>query len=80
MTTLSIVKNKTTYEEVLLQHLEDLPEELRKSSVSSLLVIGDGAEGPFYSVAKKIGVLECLGLLEVLKSYLVEECMSDYDY
>lgn len=75
MTTLSIVKNKLTLEETVVKYLDSLSNDLRGSYVTGMLVLGVGDEGPFYSVVKGMNAYECIGLIEHLKSYLIEDLM-----
>ena len=80
MTKLSIVKNDSTYGDMLEKHLAELTKEQFNEKVTGALVVGVGTgnSGPFYSVVKGMAVLECIGLLEQLKYFLIEDSYEDY--
>lgn len=80
MTTLTLVKNELTVEDALLKYIESLPDDLKYSKVSGMMVLGVGSEGPFYSVVKSMQLYECVGLLEQLKLFLLDEGAYDDDF
>jgi hypothetical protein len=71
----SIVKNEMTYEQLLHKHLDALDEDQRNEKVTGAMVVATSEHGPFYTVLKSMSVLECIGLLEHLKHFLIETDM-----
>lgn len=73
MPVISLVQTEATYEDMIKKYLGDLTEEEKKAKVNSVIVLGVGEQGGFYSIVKDIGVLESIGLVEQLKYYLIQE-------
>lgn len=83
MATLSLVNKVTlTYGEILQKYLDEMTEEERNASCSGAIIFGVGDKGGFYSVIKRMGFLECIGLVEELKYFLILDSLgeiNDYD-
>lgn len=73
---LSLVTNKLTYEETLRSYLENLTDEQKRSKISGMIVMGTGERGGFYSVVEKMPTLECIGLIEELKYFLITRSLQ----
>ncbi len=79
MTVLSIVNNKLTFGEVLQNYIDDLTDEERAATINNIMLIGTSIKGPFFSVIEEIPLLEGLGLLEIVKTYLISEKLGEDD-
>ncbi len=73
---LSLVENEQTYELALLEHLDALTEEERQSKVNGMVVFGVQEGLPFYTVVEPLPTLECIGLLEEMKYFLIMSSME----
>lgn len=69
------VKEKPTYEKSVLEHLATLTDEEKNAKVSIMLIAAATDESTLYTVIEGGTVLEVLGLVEVTKTFLMEDLL-----
>jgi len=71
---LSLVKSGQTYEEILLDHLENLTEENRQAIVDNVVITAMGKEDDsLFCILGKTSTSTLLGMLELAKAYVLQE-------
>lgn len=72
------ISKQESYEKILKEHLDSLPDELKNLNVTEMVVIANTKEeGEVFSVLKDFKLAALVGLLEIVKMYILT---SGVDY
>jgi len=71
---------KVTYKQVILDHLEKTPKEYLDAEVDMLMLVGVTEHRSVYSIVHGDDRLRLIGMLDMIKHYLVIATVNGDDY
>ncbi len=72
-----IRKAEETYEEAILRHLDEVPDEMKSEIPKILMVASITNTGVLYQILTGNSMFEALGALEFLKNYIIVDFVGD---